>query len=83
MTRSTKTRFGQVGDQVSQVKDQVGQGQKNFKIDVSLGCGCECKDSLLRRERTNISCVRKHFKPSFLLFDSDKFLVSSADAQLV
>ena len=27
MTSSTKARFGQVGDQVSQVKDQVGQGQ--------------------------------------------------------
>ena len=27
MTRSIKARFGQVGDQVSQVKDQVGQGQ--------------------------------------------------------
>ena len=27
VTRSTKARFGQVGDQVSQVKDQVGQGQ--------------------------------------------------------
>ena len=26
-TRSTKARFGQVGDQFSQVKDQVGQGQ--------------------------------------------------------
>ena len=26
VTRSTKARFGQVGDQVSQVKDQVGQG---------------------------------------------------------
>ena len=25
--RSAKARFGQVGDQVSQVKDQVGQGQ--------------------------------------------------------
>ena len=27
VTRSTKARFGQVGDQVNQVKDQVGQGQ--------------------------------------------------------
>ena len=27
VTRSTKARFGQVGDQVSQVKVQVGQGQ--------------------------------------------------------
>ena len=27
VTRSTKARFGQVGDHVSQVKDQVGQGQ--------------------------------------------------------
>ena len=27
VTRSIKTRFGQVGDQVSQVKDQFGQGQ--------------------------------------------------------
>ena len=27
VTRSAKARFGQVGDQVSQVKDQVGQGQ--------------------------------------------------------
>jgi len=27
VTRSTKARFGQVSDQVSQVKDQVGQGQ--------------------------------------------------------
>ena len=27
VTRSTKARFGQVGDKVSQVKDQVGQGQ--------------------------------------------------------
>ena len=27
VTRSTKARFGQLGDQVSQVKDQVGQGQ--------------------------------------------------------
>ena len=27
VTRSIKARFGQVGDQVSQVKDQVGQGQ--------------------------------------------------------
>ena len=27
VTRSTEARFGQVGDQVSQVKDQVGQGQ--------------------------------------------------------
>ena len=27
VTRSTKARFGQVGDQVRQVKDQVGQGQ--------------------------------------------------------
>ena len=26
VTGSTKARFGQVGDQVSQVKDQVGQG---------------------------------------------------------
>ena len=27
VTRSIKARFCQVGDQVSQVKDQVGQGQ--------------------------------------------------------
>ena len=27
VTRSAKARFGQVGDQVSHVKDQVGQGQ--------------------------------------------------------
>ena len=27
MTRSTKARFGQAGDEVGQVKDQVGQGQ--------------------------------------------------------
>ena len=27
VTRSIKTRFGQVGDQVSQVKDHVGQGK--------------------------------------------------------
>ena len=27
MTRSAKARFGQVGDQVRKVKDQVGQGQ--------------------------------------------------------
>ena len=27
MTRSAKARFGQVGGQVSQVRDQVGQGQ--------------------------------------------------------
>ena len=27
VTRSIKARFGQVGDQFSQVKDQVGQGQ--------------------------------------------------------
>ena len=27
LTRSAKTRFGQVGYQVSQVQDQVGQGQ--------------------------------------------------------
>ena len=27
VTRSIKARFGQVGDQVSQVKDQDGQGQ--------------------------------------------------------
>ena len=27
VTRSINARFGQVGDQVSQVKDQVGQGQ--------------------------------------------------------
>ena len=27
VTRSAKAKFGQVGDQVSQVKDQVGQGQ--------------------------------------------------------
>ena len=27
VTRSIKARFGQVSDQVSQVKDQVGQGQ--------------------------------------------------------
>ena len=27
VTRSTKARFCQLGDQVSQVKDQVGQGQ--------------------------------------------------------
>ena len=27
VTRSAKARFGQVGDQVSQVRDQVGQGQ--------------------------------------------------------
>ena len=27
VTRSTKAKFGQVGDQVSQVMDQVGQGQ--------------------------------------------------------
>ena len=27
VTRWVKTRFGQVGDKVSQVKDQVGQGQ--------------------------------------------------------
>ena len=27
MTRSIKARFCQVGDQVSEVKDQVGQGQ--------------------------------------------------------
>ena len=27
VTRSAKARFSQVGDQVSQVKDQVGQGQ--------------------------------------------------------
>ena len=36
VTRSTKARFCQVGDQVSQVKDQVGQGQgqelDNFDI---------------------------------------------------
>ena len=28
VTRSIKARFSQVGDQVSQVKDQVGQGQE-------------------------------------------------------
>ena len=27
MTRSAKARFGQVGNQASKVKDQVGQGQ--------------------------------------------------------
>ena len=27
MTRLAKARFGHVGDQVKQVKDQVGQGQ--------------------------------------------------------
>ena len=27
LTRTAKARFGQVGYQVSQVKDQVGQGQ--------------------------------------------------------
>ena len=27
VTRSAKARFGQVGDQVSKVQDQVGQGQ--------------------------------------------------------
>ena len=27
VTRSAKARFGQVGDQVSQVRDQVGRGQ--------------------------------------------------------
>ena len=27
VTRSVKARFGKVGDQVSKVKDQVGQGQ--------------------------------------------------------
>ena len=27
VNRSAKARFGHVGDQVSQVKDQVGQGQ--------------------------------------------------------
>ena len=27
VTRSTKARFGQVGNQVRKVKDQVGQGQ--------------------------------------------------------
>ena len=27
VTRSANARFGQVGNQVSQVKDQVGQGQ--------------------------------------------------------
>ena len=27
VTRSAKARFGQVGDKVSKVKDQVGQGQ--------------------------------------------------------
>ena len=27
VTRLAKARFGQVGDQVNQVKDQVGQGQ--------------------------------------------------------
>ena len=27
VTRSIKAMFGQVGDQVSQVKDQLGQGQ--------------------------------------------------------
>ena len=27
VTRSSKARFGQVGDQVDQDKDQVGQGQ--------------------------------------------------------
>ena len=27
VTRSAKARFGQVGNQVSKVKDQVGQGQ--------------------------------------------------------
>ena len=28
VTRSAKARFSQVGEQVSQVKDQVGQGQE-------------------------------------------------------
>ena len=38
VTRSIKARFGQVGDQVSQVKDQVGQGQGQ-ELDNSV-CPC-------------------------------------------
>ena len=37
VTRSIKARFGQVGDQVSQVKNQVGQGQGQ-ELD-NIGCG--------------------------------------------
>ena len=38
--RSTKARFGQVGDQVSQVKDQVGQGQGK-ELDKNNSKNCE------------------------------------------
>ena len=37
VTRSTKARFGQVGDQVSQVKDQVCQGQGQ-ELDNKTSC---------------------------------------------
>ena len=42
MLRSTKARLGHVGDQVGQVKDQVGQGQGqeldniNISLDIAL-----------------------------------------------
>ena len=44
VTRSTKARFGQVGDQVSQVKDQVsqGQGQELDNITFKLTNFIEC-----------------------------------------
>ena len=45
VTRSVKARFCQVGDQVSQVKDQVGQGKgeeldniiRNFFFNLKIG----------------------------------------------
>ena len=42
VTKSAKAKFGQVGDQVSKVKDQVGQGQGqeldnyNFNKDIRI-----------------------------------------------
>ena len=45
VTRSIKARFGQVGDQVSQVEDQVGQGQgqelDNIRIVIGVTLACD------------------------------------------
>ena len=45
VTRSAKARFGQVGNQVRKVKDQVGQGQgqelDNIRIVIGLTLACD------------------------------------------
>ena len=42
VTWSAKARFGQVGSQVSQVKDQVGQGQGQELNNITISCS-QCR----------------------------------------